>query len=185
MPFVTIKIIMKKLLVVIRRFKSTWAMLLVIRGFWWTTGTYLAGLGVDVPLTEELLDHSHVVVFLHSRKSSQHDGCVARFVLLVHTAHTCNSQGFTRGDLSAEGNSLHTDVPPSDLCPTAVWPLQSWSERRCSEEPCCRFRPSCWPRAPGAPTTPRRTPSGSRRPATAEPSSHWRPGTTRAGQCEC
>ncbi len=56
--------------------------------------TCLAGLGVDITLTEELLDHSHVVLLLHSRESSQHDGRVARLVLLIHTAHTCGERMF-------------------------------------------------------------------------------------------
>ena len=68
--------------------------------------TCLAGLGVDVALTEELLDHSHIVLFLHSRESSQHDGRVARLVLLIHRAHTCGQIHFTTLCLGIEMEQL-------------------------------------------------------------------------------
>lgn len=51
--------------------------------------TCLAGLGVNVALTEEFLHHRHVVLLLHSGESGQHDGRVPGLVLLIHRAHTC------------------------------------------------------------------------------------------------
>lgn len=80
----------------------------------------------------------------------------------------------------AGGDCLRTD-----LCQAAVPPPQSWSGTRCSGEPCCRSHRSCWLHAPAAPTTPLRRPSGSLTPVKAEPSWHWRCGTTPAGPCGC
>lgn len=55
--------------------------------------TCLTSFGVDVALAEELLDYRHVLLLLHSWERSQHDGGVARLVLLIHAAHTCD--GYT------------------------------------------------------------------------------------------
>lgn len=49
--------------------------------------TDLTGFGVDVPFSEKLLHNFHVIWTFHSRKSSQHNGRVASFVLVIHVTH--------------------------------------------------------------------------------------------------
>lgn len=92
---------------------------------------------------------------------------------------------FPLDDVALNTPGVGGDCLGTDLCLAAVPPPQSWSGTRCSGAPCCRSHRSCWPHAPAAPTTPLRTPSGSRTPVKAEPSWRWRCGTTPAGPCGC
>lgn len=50
---------------------------------------HLAGLGVDVPGAQQLQDSLKVTVRVEGSQSRQHDGRVARLVLLVSVAQTC------------------------------------------------------------------------------------------------
>lgn len=75
--------------------------------------TYLASFCIDVALTEEFLDHSHVLLLLlYSRQRCQHDGCVASLVWLVHATYTCGREFEGRkhqdGDVLAMVHSLHS-----------------------------------------------------------------------------
>lgn len=49
--------------------------------------TDLTGLGIDVSLGKELLHDPHVLWAVHGREGSQHDGRVARFVLVINVAN--------------------------------------------------------------------------------------------------
>ena len=63
--------------------------------------SHLAGLGIDVPSCEELLHNPHVLGGFHSCERRQHDGRVARFVLLIHVTHLCGDGGRCREEKGA------------------------------------------------------------------------------------
>lgn len=50
---------------------------------------HLAGFGIDVPSAQQLQDSLKVTVRVEGSQSRQHDGCVARLVLLVSIAQAC------------------------------------------------------------------------------------------------
>lgn len=50
---------------------------------------HLAGLGVDVSCAQQLQDRVKVTIRVEGGQSCQHDGCVARLVLLVSIAQAC------------------------------------------------------------------------------------------------
>lgn len=57
---------------------------------------HLAGFGVHIPAAEEFLYDAHVLLGFHRGQGCQHDGGVARFVLVIHVTHVCKDTSLVR-----------------------------------------------------------------------------------------
>lgn len=57
---------------------------------------HLAGFGVHVPAAEEFFHDAHVLLGFHRGQGCQHDGGVARFVLVIHITHVCKDTSLVR-----------------------------------------------------------------------------------------
>lgn len=96
-------------------------------------GAHLAGFGIHVPAAKEFFYDTHVLLGFHGGQGCQHDGRVARLVLVIHVTHVCRETSLVTEKPSFSDPSPHGPKEQGweEACETASrasCPRMTWKE---------------------------------------------------------